>query len=109
MRLGWVRSGKAWILIVFTRKHQGTSECAAGGLCLHLKIKKKKFQKFCAQRCWLYRMAGENFLSTEISKFVNVEFQKTSAKVANSKCEKNIREHHNELQEACVWILKPKK
>ena len=41
MRLGWVRSGKAWILIVFTRKHQGTPECAAGGLCLHLKIKKK--------------------------------------------------------------------
>ena len=53
-------------------------------------------------------MAGEKFLSTEISKFVNVEFQKTSAKVANSKCEKNIREHHNELQAACVWILKPK-
>ena len=54
-------------------------------------------------------LAGEKFLSTEISKFVNVEFQKTSAKVANSKCEKNIREHHNELQAACVWILKPKK
>ncbi len=76
MRLGWVRSGKAWILIVFTRKHQGTSECAAGGLCLHLKIKKKIPKILCTKVLAIYRMAGENFLSTEISKFWNLSMFK---------------------------------
>ena len=93
----------------FHQKTSGNIRMCCWGLVFAFENQKKKFQKFCAQRCWLYRLAGEKFLGTEISKFVNVEFQKMSAKVANSKCEKNIREHHNELQEACVWILKPKK
>ena len=73
-------------------KHQGTSQWVAGSLCLDFETKKIKsensvhkgagyigwnFSKYRLESTpiW-YRMAGENFLSTEISKFWNLSMFK---------------------------------
>ena len=87
----------------FDQKTSGNIRMCCWGLVFAFENQKKNSKNSVHKGAgYIGWLAGEKFLSTEISKFVNVEFQKMSAKVANSKCEKNIREHHNELQEACV-------